>query len=191
MAPLDSDASTRKIFQVQSVEDTVLCHPVNPDDFDRFAPLTVGQPQGAQWHPIAVRIIREDLGRQLHESDAPWSGMDVLILNSRAASHLKPILIDCGEFLPLICRDEDLVAFSATTVFSALDEQRSKLERFDDGRIMFVTRFVLRADRIGRAAAFRIDDIGSSPIFVTEEFVERWRSSQLKGLQFKPVDLSS
>jgi hypothetical protein len=102
---------------------------------------------------------------------------------------MKPLLDTCGEFLELKCRDAELTAFNATTVADALDASASAVERFDDGRIMFVTRYVLRRDRIGKAAAFRLAAIDQSPIFVTVAFVEHWSAAGMKGLKFKAVEL--
>jgi hypothetical protein len=50
-----------------------------------------------------MRIIREDEGQTLHESDSPWLGSHALVFKARAVKALGPLLREYGELLPLLC----------------------------------------------------------------------------------------
>lgn len=163
-----------------------LCHPISSDDFETINLLINGEPRQATWKPLAVQLIRRDQGSELRPSDSPWLGEHALIFKSSAIAALGPMLRQFGELLPLN-HEEQLFMLNATRVVNALDEKNSSLVRFDNGRLMDITRYAFLPAAIEGLDIFKIPDFRVSPTFLGERFVERWRSAGLHGLEFDKV----
>ncbi|RUY05075.1 DUF1629 domain-containing protein, partial [Mesorhizobium sp. M7A.F.Ca.CA.004.04.1.1] len=135
-------------------------------------------------------LCEHDDGTLRQYSDFPWLGEHVLILRARALKLLRPTLEPYGEFLPLRA-DEAISLFNVTTVIDALDEERSKIVRFDDGGIMVIESLVLRADAIGGTETFKLperaDGVRISDIYLQETIVRRIGELGLKGIAFNLV----
>lgn len=162
------------------------CHPVHEGDFETLNVQVNGSRRGHEWSPPQMRLLREDEGKSLLESDSPWLGSDALIFRKRALQRVGAFLEEHGELLPLRCPDADLAIFNPKVV-DAFDEAASSVLRFSSGRIMHVTKHVFRGDVVAETSAFKIPNLRASPTFVSERFVELWNSAGLKGLDFKMV----
>ncbi|MDJ0947275.1 MAG: hypothetical protein QNJ30_27840 [Kiloniellales bacterium] len=164
-----------------------LCHPLRDADFDTIDRLIDGEPRQTAWKPIKMKILREDEGRGLLESDSPWLGSHALIFKTTAVSVMGSLLRENGELLPLHCRAAEVVIFNATRVLDALDEAASSVERLDDGRILWVNSFAFCTEAIRNVDIFRCSTLDSREVFVREAFVELWQSAELRGLKFEQV----
>lgn len=164
-----------------------LCQPVNQEDFETINAQVNGAPREAGWKPIRMRLVRQDEGRSLVESDAPWLGSHALIFRPRAIEALAPFLREYGEILPLICHEAAVSVYNPTRVLDALDEGSSRLQRLRSGRVMMVQDYVFRATEVSDIPVFKIPTLRVSPTFVTQRFVELWRTSGLRGLEFRQV----
>ncbi len=162
-----------------------LCHPLYDADFETIDHLIDGESREPEWNPIAMKLIREDEGHELLESDAPWLGSHALVFNTKAVSAMGQLLRKSGELLPLHCSAAELVIFNATHVLDALDEAASSVELLDDGRILWVKRFAFLPAAICDVNIFRCSNLDSREVFVCEAFVERWQSAELRGLEFE------
>lgn len=89
--------------------------------------------------------------------------------------------------LPLACQQAALVAFNPLNVVNALDDGASSVERFESGRIWRIDKYVFRKELVEGLQVFKITSLQPSPVFVGEEFVERWHAAGLKGLEFRQV----
>lgn len=175
-----------KIYVLSVVEGQEWVLARQADDYQLFSTLC-GRKQ-TRWHPPGMEILREhDDGMLRQYSDFPWLGEHVLILRARALKLLRPTLEPYGEFLPLRA-DEPISLFNVTTVIDALDEERSKIVRFDDGGIMVIESLVLRADAIGGTEIFKLperaDGVRLSDIYLQETIVRRIGELGLKGIAF-------
>lgn len=166
------------------------CHPFDEGDFETLNVQIDGTQRASTWSPPQMRLVREDEGKSLTESDSPWLGSHVLIFRRRALGYVGAFLEEHGELLPVGCPDADLAIFNPRAV-EALDEGASSVLRFSNGRIMRVMKHVFRADVVAETSAFKIPSLRVSPTFVGERFVELWNSAGLKGLDFKKVWSSS
>jgi hypothetical protein len=164
-----------------------LCHPVDGKDFESFSTLINGHPRRHSWTPIKVKVIREDRGRRLRRSDAPFLGEHALIFRPSVIDALGTELRNYGELLPLACSDAELVVFNPTRLLDALDEEASSVRRFDSGRLMRITHHVFRPEVVRGVDVFKIPNLRSSPTFVSEAFVKLWQEAGLRGLEFDPV----
>lgn len=179
--------STTAVYEPLSLDNYELCHPVIQGDFESIHLDINGTSRVESWRPIAMRIIREDEGRRLVESDSPWLGSHALIFRPRAIQVLGPLLRQYGELLPLDCDGAELAMYNPTRVLDALNEEASDVMRFGGGRIMMIKRHVFRQDVIREIDIFKIPSLRVSPTFVSHRFVDLWRSTGLKGLEFKQV----
>jgi hypothetical protein len=175
-----------KIYKIVSDEKYELCHPSNQDDFERINLTINGTSCGDTWVPITMDLIREDEGKMLLESDSPWLGSHAPIFSPRAIKTLSNLLQRNGELLSLDCSAE-LYLFNCTLVLDALDEEKSKIIRFSDGRIMMINQFEFRSSVVKDIAIFKIPNLRVSPVFVSQGFVDLWKRERLTGLDFKLV----
>jgi hypothetical protein len=164
-----------------------MCHPLNSEGFDILGTMIDGTPRQVTWTPVEVRIVRENQGRKLSTSDSPWCIANTLVLRHRAIEALGPMFTAHGELLPLVCKDADVAAYNATHFLDALDEAKSTVARFDDGRLMHVWTFALRREVVADAVIFRLPNLTPSPILVGQQFVERWNAAGLRGLNFTKI----
>jgi hypothetical protein len=176
-----------KIYEPSSSETNELCHPLNPDEFEKIDVLINGTPRLVDWKPISMEIIREDGGRKFLESDSPWLGGHALIFRPRAVAALGSLLRAHGELLQLLCGGADVVLYNPTRLLDALDEAASSVRRFTTGRIMWIDRYVFRPAVIEGIDIFKIPNLRVSPTFVSQRFVDLWTTAGLKGLEFKQV----
>jgi hypothetical protein len=73
-------------------------------------------------------------------------------------------------------------------VVDALDEDRSELKRFpSSGRIMRVVRLALFPERVTGEVIFKVPQLLTSPIFVTDRFAQRIQERGLVGFDLQPV----
>jgi hypothetical protein len=175
----------QSVYEPIGIDGFELCHPTSDDGFADLTSRINGESRSADWTPIPVSVIREDQGAVLQESDSPWFGSSALIFRPRAAEKLGTGLSSHGELLPLACDDTVLAVFNPTLVVDALDENASDILRFQDGRMMGVQRYVFHSAKIAGLEIFKLPNLRVSPTYVTEVFVDRWKLSGLRGLEFR------
>ena len=175
------------VYMPLSSEGFEFCHPVDENDFETLKVQIDGTTRGQTWSPIQMRLIREDEGKSLLESDSPWLGTHALIFRKSAIEKLKSLLMEYGELLPVACPGAELAIFNPTHVVDALDEEASSVLRFSGGRIMRITRYAFRPEVVAGVEIFKIPSLRVSPTFVGERFVKLWHSSGLTGLEFKSI----
>jgi hypothetical protein len=145
-----------------------------------------GTPCAASWVPVSVARLRvwED-GRPLEPGDFP-SGCGFVV--SRAAKDLLgPDMENAGELLALNCPDGEFWTLNVTRLVDALDEDKSKVLRSSEtNRILMVNQHYFHADRLG-PEIFKLSQTPRGLIYFTESFVDRVKSTSLKGFDFKLV----
>lgn len=161
------------------------CHPVDPKDFETINILINGTERARDWKPLAMHIVNKDHGRDLIESDSPWLEANALLLSNRAAEALRPMLLEYGELLPVLCQRPGLSLYNPTRLVDALDEKASSVLRFSSGKIMSVRQYVFREEVVRDIDVFKIPNLRVSPTFFSQRFVDSWRAADLTGLDFK------
>ena len=174
-----------RLFEFAVPENYEWALPESDCDYDSFRRF--GQPQGTAWHPVAMKLLRQDdHGRTQQFADLPWFGEHVLILRPSAVRALGDLCREAGELLPLTCQDAELMAWNVTNAIDALDFEKSKVVRFPtSGRVMKVTEHVFRPHRVQGCHAFRVPELNT--IYVDEEFTARVRDAKLTGTSFRQV----
>jgi hypothetical protein len=106
-------------------------------------------------------------------------------LRKKAMKCVGEVLQLYGELLPIKVEGETDSAFwfHCTNIINALDEAKSKIQRFDDGRIMAIDDYTFFADRIGSNEVFYVRGTRQGPFF-TEPFKQKIEAQKLTGLEF-------
>ena len=121
------------------------------------------------------------------ESRAPKPDFDLLLsvptFNSRAMDALRDLLEGNGEILPTTCEGEQLFFYNVTRVIDAFDESNSKITRQPWGNeIWGIDKYTFFPEKLMGVVIFKIPRCDR--VFVTDPFVERVKSSGLKGFWF-------
>jgi hypothetical protein len=174
-----------KVYEFAVQEGYEWIAPTDESQFEVFRALDGGS-RAADWSPVPMRLIQEDeQGRQLRYSDIPWLGNHAPVLRNPASRALSPALLTDGELLPLACDEAQLVVFNVTTVLDALDLDQSDVVRFpSSGRIMKVRSHAFRSIPAD-VGAFKVPELLSGPVFVTEEVVAAASGAKLRGVGFE------
>jgi len=174
-----------KIFEPLVADEHEL---VNAHSYEDDQTLLFDEERPSAWKPISVqRVTYDHRGRAFKRSDFPWLGSHALVMRRKANDALHDILDAHGEVLPLTTNDGvDLYVFNARRV-DALDEQHSSIEKFPNGRIMFISKVAFVASAIEGLDAFRLASNKASPTYVSETFIERYNAASLCGLDFNLV----
>ncbi len=107
----------------------------------------------------------------------------VPIFNGKAMDTLGDLLKGNGEILPTSCEGEPWFFFNVTRVIDALDESRSEISRYlGSTRIREIDKYVFFEEKLTGIAIFKIPEFRN--IFVTDQFVERVKSTGLEGFWF-------
>jgi hypothetical protein len=162
---------------------------VNVDSVDIVNMLELRLPLAPNWKPIKVRRVHPTSTRKSAvKVDMPFYGSHVIFLRPRAVEVLHSFITRSGELLPV--EDEggdELYMFNALSVLDALDMEKADLKYFSDGRIMRIARYEFRPDVIRDVDMFRIPQMRSSPIFLSQRFVDAVQQEGLTGAGFENV----
>lgn len=156
--------------------------PQNDAGFDLLRWLD-GTPHAQSWVPVNMLIVDPELP----PSDFPGFRSAAPIFSLRAVEALGDLLQPNGELLPLICPDGDYFVFNVTAMPDILDEDRSEIRRFRSGRILDITGYQFRGSSVGSHVIFRLPQLPTGRVYVTDEFVQRVAASGLTGFEFPSV----
>jgi hypothetical protein len=156
--------------------------PLDSEDWDVFERFD-GRPLAASWSPVPVKVY---VGKR--RGDFPSLLADVPVFSERALHVLGPLMGSSIEALPLQCKKGSFYAINVLEVVAALDQERSEIDRFPDGRVMDVERYVLQEDLLQGRDIFKLAEVTPSRVFVSEAFKKSAEENGLQGLIFKPVD---
>ena len=147
-----------------------------------FSDLFNGLPVSRPWTNVTFGWD-PDVSR-LPKGDCPLLFTHIPVFTTRAVDALSDLLESNGELLPIVISGEKYFLFNVTRVIDALDESRSEIIRFDDFEIMDIEVHCFFPEKIGDAAVFKIPQMVTSDVFVTDVFVDRVKSARLKGFKF-------
>lgn len=155
-------------------------------DFTRLAAL--GQSVAARWSPLEFGPpipSDEDFPGVLPTGDFIALGVSELALGSSAMSAVGMLMSRYGELLPVqpIGRAAALYWFHCTTLIDAMDEERSVMTRFSDGKVMSVQRLWVHPEKLRDAMLFHIPQNGSF-LLCTDTFKQHIEALGLTGLRF-------
>jgi hypothetical protein len=161
-----------------------------PDDVcqqcEPEAPCSIG----ANWSPPTFELVRSDEYRSnLPKSDFPIFTIATMVLSERAVKRLRPLLLTCGEILPIrLSNDHDIFfLFNVTRVIDAVDMRRSKFMDLPSGSIGPCELLVFDPALIpSDALFFKTKQLGTATsIFATERAVAAVMAAHLTGYEFR------
>jgi hypothetical protein len=176
------------IYEPGPIEGTEWCNCCGPDQSERLVAEINGTPRRGTWKPVAVKLIRKTMRHKFRQADAPWRSAATMVFRRSVLDKMGILLEANGELLPLECADAELWVYNATNVLDAFDDAASEGKRFeDDGYLYSISKFVLRADVVEGVDIFKLKGRRVSPTYVSEKFVEMWKTAGLTGLRFDKV----
>lgn len=154
-------------------------------DYERVHAIATHRSRNEGWAPPPMHLLeRDDDGTSLATADLPWLAGVTLALSERALSKVGPLLEPDGEFLPVGGAATGCHLFNCTAWSDSLDQSRSELARFSDGRIMRIKRVVLTADAFDRARVIRLEQTPRGPLYFSEDLIRRVDALGLTGTIF-------
>jgi len=140
------------------------------------------------WEPIPVEWVPATARRIAPDFPQFWSGM--LCISKRAVAALARHLDGAGEFLPLLGLNGEYTAWHCLRTVDAIDERATNEKALVKKGISFHRPTLVPVLLTGRVPVdcnvFRVPQ-SFQKIFVRERFVEVYRSAELTGLDFLPV----
>jgi hypothetical protein len=171
------------VYEPVGSEGYELCQPKVSSDFLIISALIHGDRLEGDQLP-AMQIIREDeKGEDRLRSDAPWLGGHALVFRESVSNSLKRLL-GSAKLYEFICDSERLFLCDPPLVENAVIQDKSIINRFSDGRIMQIKKYVFNPEVLRGQCIFKINEMRISPTFVTQEFIDFWMSNKLAGLDF-------
>ena len=155
---------------------------ITQGDWRPFCDLFDGTPVSGPWTDVTIGWDPDM--RRKPKGDFPSLLTHIPVFTSKAADVLSDLLEGSGELLPIMVDGEEYFLYNVTRVIDALDESRSEIIRFDDFEIMDIDVHCFFPEKIGDAAVFKIPQMVTSDVFVTDVFVDRVKSARLKGFKF-------
>ncbi len=145
-----------------------------------------GVPMKRSWTDITVGWDPDM--RRLPKGDFPSLATNVPVFSRKAATTLADLLEGNGEMLSTTIAGEEYFLFNVTRVIDALDESKSDIVRFEGkSKIMDIETHSFLAEKLEQTVIFKIPQIPTMDVFVTDPFVERVQSAGLKGFRFPLV----
>lgn len=144
----------------------------------------------ADWK--ALEVFVENISDKLRLGNFP-SLVGIPVFDSKALANLEKLSESYGEFLPLICSDnvyERLWAYNVTKVIDCLDQSKSIIKRFDDGKVMWIPKIVLKLETVTGVHIFKIPEDKRNFVFVSDTFKDIVEKNELLGLLFSEVETS-
>jgi hypothetical protein len=146
-----------------------------------------------QFNGDSLKLSLESMTFKFYQEGLPKGDFPSLIPNipvfsRKAVDSLKDMLVLNGELLRINCDNQEFFLFNVTRVIDALDESKSAIERFkSSGRIMDIDRHAFIPEKIKEETVFKIPQMVTMDVFVTDWFVHRVKFSRLKGFKFPLV----
>jgi len=150
-----------------------------------------GTPIGSSWSPLKVGVCEDENTGPRQSSDFPAFKRHIPVFSQRAVDALEDLLKENGEILPLKCDDpkcnnDVYYAYNVTCVADVLDHDKSEIVRFkSSGRIMDIEQYFFEADRLSNLVIFKIPELPTMNVFVTEPFIQRVQEAGLTGFEFE------
>lgn len=144
-----------------------------------------GTPRGKDYPIPSAEIDPDDL--DLSFADFTHVGLrPIPTFSKQAIDAIGELLSAHGEFAFFELNEQiKYFAFNPTTIVDCLDEAKSDVARFSDGRVMAVDRYHLLDSVIELPPIFKIPQTRRNTTYVNEAFVRVVEKHRLTGFDFK------
>jgi hypothetical protein len=141
-----------------------------------------GRSLARSWTPLHLQVY--PVGRS---GDFPSLSSHIPIFSKKAWSVLEPLIGTSVEALPLAGPAGLFIAVNVTDIADCLDHARSSINRFSDGRVMWVDSHAFKEGCLGARNIFKIPEALLNDVFVSENFKRAVEDAGLEGLIFRRV----
>ena len=137
------------------------------------------------WKPIPVQVDSSVCG----PGDFPSLDCHAPVFSERAWVALSPLIGHAAQALPLIYPDDQVYfVLNVLELVDCLDQSESVIDRYSDGRISHVEKYVFIFERLKGKDFFKIPETAGLEVLVSDRFIGAVESNGLKGLIFKKLD---
>ena len=178
-----------RIYDLSPIDDALLFSADVQHQLTVLRPLGRGQSYEGHWVPLPVWPLKKPRKRRTEplcdlSSVAAMSSLPVL--SARARQCFEPILEPYAQWLPLAFDDEPRWLLNSLRVIEALDEPRSQITRFDDGRVSGIETYAFVESQVADEWLFKVATFPYL-VLVTDRFRDLVMRSGLTGFHFQPV----
>ncbi len=82
---------------------------------------------------------------------------------------------------------DNYYVINVTTVLDCIDYEKAEYKAFDDGSVMYFTKYAFRRDIIKKLNIFKTIEFPNADVFVSDEFRDRVLNHGLLGFNFVEV----
>lgn len=159
--------------------------PQDEADGVKLLDLKQGVTKKVAWTPIRVRTFDEKGGVKKMIADV--SGLSALtVVSQRGYDSLNGDLLEC-EFYPFLWGQNRVWALTTTKLVDCLDETRSQVSRFADGRVWDIQNYVFKSMPPANVYFFHVPQLPSGELLATERAKKLFDAYELTGMTFKPL----
>lgn len=162
---------------------------INPkQDWESVSYDLKGERLKKEWKVIPVDLLKEE--NRLAGDFSSLATIPVAC-TKRAVEFLNVIGNAHVELLPLRCTNcqkKFIYLINTVTVINCLNENQSKISRFDSGRVMWIYKYKFEKNKLSNILIFKIPQMLNSKQYATDVFVEEYEKRGLTGLSFKLLD---
>ncbi len=172
-----------KVYILLAASNSYKCLEMAGGDLFEFSGQFKGIPLKSLFKGAELRFSPENLPKGDYPSLIP----SVPVFSRKAITVLRDLLENSGELFRVLCSKEEYFLFNVTRLTDALDETNSECARFDDGRIFDIERHSFFPEKLPGLIIFKLEQHPLGSVYVTEPFVQRVKSTGLKGFGFQLV----
>lgn len=146
-----------------------------------------GRSKRTDWTPIKMKLASKGSRSKKADFFIP-SGLSGYVIDQKACTALMPYINASVEFLPLEYGGEQVYFMNVIDVRDCLDRSRSDISYFEDtDEIIYIRKIAFDKKSLMDAVIFRVKEVPTYGPYVTDEFIEAYRSADLQGLDFELV----
>jgi hypothetical protein len=152
-------------------------------DESAFLNLFNGNPIGRPIQEVTIAWAPDSL--RIRVGDYHCVYPSVPVFSRKAVTAMSDLLEANGELLPIMISGEEFFLFNVTRIIDSVDVSRSKIFWSDDEtEVLDIDVHVFFPERLEDAVIFKIPQLPTWEIYVTDTFVDRVKSARLKGFWF-------
>lgn len=154
-----------------STDDSIEYNPFL-EDFD-------GSLKQSNWVPVKVVTLSRK-----PNNDFPYLMPGLPVISEKAKKLIQDSVEFDVEFLPILHSELNLFAMNVINIVDCVDWSRSERKKYSDGSLGRITKLVFDSQKIPNTHIFKIKEMASTKVFVTESFKILIEKNNLKGLDF-------
>ena len=146
-----------------------------------------GRPKKESWNSSRTVLLAS--GGISHESNFyKLSGVAGVVTDQEGYKVLRSLIVNEAEFLSLEYENKSIFYINVTNIVDCLDYDDSVVKYFDNtSDVMDVKKYAFMRSALDGVLIFRLKELPYYGPFVTDRFVDIYKRTKLKGLDFELV----